>query len=230
MSRVIRIIPQDFQLIVLENGYEIGRFSIATARYTWAPKFWSNDYRNPAGSYKVAATHAKGSEFLEELNTHFVPWYLSPTASNPHEDAGKNIYGVGMITTDYPNSQDLMRYDKAKRTGELLKQWRFFCENHLLPVYKYISVSQGLPFAEVKVETDYGNRTYQDLLESFAIQDPKIAFQLGVAIHGTSDPECIGTAISAGCIRMHNDDITKLMTMIEVGTEIEFDETAFYSM
>ena len=215
---------------MLDNGYELSRFPIATSRYGWTPKYWSNDYRNPAGNYKVSGIHGKTSAFLEDMNAHFVPWYLSPTARNPYEDAGTGVYGVGMITTDYPNGVDLMRYEKAKRSGELKKVWHHFCENHLLPIYDHISQAQRMPFTEVKVETDYGNRTYSDLLESFVIQDPKIAFQLGVAIHGTNDPPCIGSSISAGCIRMHNDDITKLIDMIDIGTEIEFVETCFYSM
>jgi hypothetical protein len=215
---------------VFDKGYELNRFSIATARYEQTPKYWSNDYRNLAGSYKVSSIHEKESKLLEVMNGHFVPWYLSPTTENPYEDAGTGIYGAGMIIIDYPNSADLMRYEKAKRCGELRKVWRHFCENHLLPIYDRISRIQRVPFAEIKVETDYGNRTYPDLLESFAIQDPKVAFQLGVAIHGTNDPPCIGTAISAGCIRMHNDDIRKLMAMIEIGTEIVFEGTDFYSM
>jgi len=96
-------------------------------------KYWSNDYRNPTGNYKVAGIHLKGSDFLEEMNSHFVPWYLSPTASNLYEDAGKNVYGIGMITTDYPNNFDLMRYEKAKRSGELLKLWLHFCEKTPFP-------------------------------------------------------------------------------------------------
>jgi len=230
MNLTVRVIPHDFQLIVLDGAIEISRFPIAAARYNWTPKLWSNDYRNPVGIYKVAQLHTGESNILENMNSHFVPWYLSPTARNPYEDAGYGVYGSSMIITDYPNKLDRRRYEKAKENGELLKQWHHFCENHLLPIYVHISQEEGMPFAEVKVETDYGNLTYHDLLESFAIQDSKIAFQLGVAIHGTNDPQCIGTSISAGCIRMNNDDIAKLIGMIEIGTEIEFEETGFYSM
>jgi hypothetical protein len=38
--------------------------------------------------------------------------------------------------------------------------------------------------------------------------------QLG--IHGTNDPETLGSNVSAGCIRMHNDDITKLVEELKV--------------
>ena len=229
-KRLVKIIPQERQLIVLDSGYELDRFPLATARYGWVPKFWSNDYRNPLGSYKVAGIFTKDMPALVNMNAHYVPWYLSPTAHDPYEDAGSGIYGVGMVTLDYPNWEDLKRYEIAKRNGELERVWRHFCENHFKPIYDYIAVKKGIPSAEVRVETDYGNSTYADLLESSPIQDPNVAFQLGVALHGTSDPACIGTSISAGCLRMHNDSILKLISMVEVGTEIVIEETSFYSM
>ena len=38
--------------------------------------------------------------------------------------------------------------------------------------------------------------------------------QLG--IHGTNDPDTIGTNVSSGCIRMHNDDIIRMVEEIKV--------------
>lgn len=38
--------------------------------------------------------------------------------------------------------------------------------------------------------------------------------QLG--IHGTNDPDSIGTNVSSGCIRMHNDDITRMVEVLKV--------------
>lgn len=38
--------------------------------------------------------------------------------------------------------------------------------------------------------------------------------QLG--IHGTDDPDTIGTNVSSGCIRMHNDDITRMVETLKV--------------
>ncbi len=45
--------------------------------------------------------------------------------------------------------------------------------------------------------------------------------QLG--LHGTNDPDTLGTNVSAGCIRMHNDDITRLVEEIKlpVGVPVE---------
>ena len=41
-----------------------------------------------------------------------------------------------------------------------------------------------------------------------------------IAIHGTNDPALIGTPASHGCVRMTNEDITRLVSMIPVGTPV----------
>lgn len=42
--------------------------------------------------------------------------------------------------------------------------------------------------------------------------------QLG--IHGTNDPDSIGTNVSAGCIRLHNDDIVSMVEELKVPTGV----------
>jgi len=42
-----------------------------------------------------------------------------------------------------------------------------------------------------------------------------------VAIHGTSEPQVIGTRASHGCIRLYNRDIRKLSAMVKPGTQVE---------
>jgi lipoprotein-anchoring transpeptidase ErfK/SrfK len=42
--------------------------------------------------------------------------------------------------------------------------------------------------------------------------------QLG--FHGTNEPELIGQAVSHGCIRMHNKDVTKLYQQVKMGTSV----------
>lgn len=41
-----------------------------------------------------------------------------------------------------------------------------------------------------------------------------------LAIHGTNQNELIGQAVSHGCIRMHNKDVTKLYDMVDIGTPV----------
>ncbi|WP_232630083.1 L,D-transpeptidase [Methylobacterium sp. Leaf118] len=39
-------------------------------------------------------------------------------------------------------------------------------------------------------------------------------------IHGSNEPETIGTAVSSGCIRMTNEDVADLYTRVNVGTRV----------
>lgn len=43
--------------------------------------------------------------------------------------------------------------------------------------------------------------------------------QLG--IHGTNSPETLGSAVSSGCIRLHNDDIARLVTFLPLGVPVD---------
>ncbi len=44
----------------------------------------------------------------------------------------------------------------------------------------------------------------------------------GYGIHGTNRPESIGTAASAGCIRMYNEDVEELAEYVSIGTPVTF--------
>jgi lipoprotein-anchoring transpeptidase ErfK/SrfK len=39
-------------------------------------------------------------------------------------------------------------------------------------------------------------------------------------IHGSNEPETIGTAVSSGCFRMTNDDVVDLYNRVRVGTKV----------
>ena len=39
-------------------------------------------------------------------------------------------------------------------------------------------------------------------------------------IHGSNEPWTIGTAVSSGCIRMRNEDVTDLYSRVKVGTKV----------
>ena len=39
-------------------------------------------------------------------------------------------------------------------------------------------------------------------------------------IHGSNEPETIGQAVSSGCIRMTNQDVTDLYDRVRVGTRV----------
>lgn len=42
----------------------------------------------------------------------------------------------------------------------------------------------------------------------------------GIGIHGTNEPETIGTRNSEGCVRMRNEDVLKLASMVKPGTKV----------
>jgi lipoprotein-anchoring transpeptidase ErfK/SrfK len=64
----------------------------------------------------------------------------------------------------------------------------------------------------------YGLSGFSNVLESFAGGEGVIG------IHGTNDPSVIGTDVSAGCIRMTNQDIEKLVKVLPLGTPVEILE------
>jgi hypothetical protein len=48
----------------------------------------------------------------------------------------------------------------------------------------------------------------------------KLEMGSGYLIHGTNEEFSIGEAVSHGCIRMYNDDVAKLFSLVEVGTPV----------
>jgi lipoprotein-anchoring transpeptidase ErfK/SrfK len=51
------------------------------------------------------------------------------------------------------------------------------------------------------------------------------AFWMGLSrphygIHGTNDPSSIGREVSHGCIRMHNEDVLQLASLLPIGTRV----------
>ena len=58
-------------------------------------------------------------------------------------------------------------------------------------------------------------RKYPDVLGPF-----RLYLGDGYALHGTNVPSSIGQAVSHGCVRMRNEDITTLYHMVPVGTPV----------
>ena len=42
-----------------------------------------------------------------------------------------------------------------------------------------------------------------------------------IAMHGTNAPSLVGSAVSNGCLRMRNADITRLANIVEIGTPVQ---------
>jgi lipoprotein-anchoring transpeptidase ErfK/SrfK len=61
----------------------------------------------------------------------------------------------------------------------------------------------------------FGLSAYSEVLFSFAGGDGQ------VGIHGTADTGSIGQDVSHGCIRVHNDAITRMANLLPLGTPVE---------
>lgn len=48
--------------------------------------------------------------------------------------------------------------------------------------------------------------------------------QPGYGIHGSTDPSSIGKQATAGCVRMHNNDVEELYAIVPIGTEVVIEE------
>ncbi len=64
----------------------------------------------------------------------------------------------------------------------------------------------------------FGLSGFSETLTSFAGGDGVIG------IHGTDEPEALGTDVSHGCVRVHNDVITTLAGMIPLGTPVRITD------
>lgn len=217
-------------LVFDSSGRQVRAYPVATAKYTEQPKFWAADYRNPRGTYHVRSVYPPGSEELQEANSFHVPWYLSSKARDRHEDAGCGLFGAVMIMLDYPNAADYSRYLAARNSGCLRTKWEEFCHAHLRSIYEDLAEQAGVGFEEVRVDGDYGYKSFRELLAEFPVGDPASAFRLGSGIHGTNDPDCIGTNKTAGCFRMYDEDIIELLELIDLGARVEIDPSGFFSM
>lgn len=60
----------------------------------------------------------------------------------------------------------------------------------------------------------YGLSGFSDALSSFAGGEGVIG------LHGTNQPDSIGSDVSSGCIRMRNEDITALAELLPLGTPV----------
>ena len=63
----------------------------------------------------------------------------------------------------------------------------------------------------------YGLSGFSNVLEEFNGGDGVIG------IHGTDEPEAIGTDVSHGCIRVDNDTITQMAGMLPLGTPVHIN-------
>jgi lipoprotein-anchoring transpeptidase ErfK/SrfK len=61
----------------------------------------------------------------------------------------------------------------------------------------------------------YGLSGHSDVLSEFNGGDGEIG------LHGNNDASVLGKSVTAGCIRMDNEQISKLAKMLPLGTPVE---------
>ena len=73
--------------------------------------------------------------------------------------------------------------------------------------------------SETKLPSLYGQRLFGLNKHSEALSDFD-GRRPALAIHGTDEPDLIGSAVSNGCIRMHNDDMAIFAEHVTLGTRV----------
>ncbi|MCU6795420.1 MULTISPECIES: L,D-transpeptidase [Paenibacillus] len=86
-------------------------------------------------------------------------------------------------------------------------------------------VTRGFPIGIGKVLTQTPVGVYTIINKVPNPGGPFGAFWMGLSrphygIHGTDNPASIGQLVSHGCVRMYNQDVLTLASMVSVGTEV----------
>ncbi|MBK7021095.1 MAG: L,D-transpeptidase [Candidatus Microthrix parvicella] len=108
-----------------------------------------------------------------------------------------SLYTAGQLTATYPVG---VGQDRTPTPGGT-----FYTKELLQPT------NRGGPYGTFA----YGLSGFSNTLTSFAGSDGV------VGIHGTDQPDTVGTDVSAGCIRMNNADINELARRLPLGVPVE---------
>ena len=130
---------------------------------------------------------------------------------------------LGWIRTD---SVDLLRHNFAIRVA--LDEFRLTVLDH-----EQVVMDAAIGVARDNAPTPLGRYYTTEIIRPPAPDSVYGAFAYGLSgfsdtfvtfnggpgqlgIHGTNDPDSIGTNVSSGCIRLHNDDITRMVEELKV--------------
>lgn len=160
---------------------------------------------------------------------------------------------LGKIAKQYNTTVDLIKQSNGLtsdviRVGQRLRIWKgkfsVFVDksqNILIlkndnDVVKVYNVSTGLnnstPVGTFKVTSKLVDPVW---FKSGAVVPPEspanvlgtrwMGFDMaGYGIHGTTEPDKIGQQVTAGCVRMRNEEVEQLYTLIPVGTEVTIQD------
>jgi len=86
-------------------------------------------------------------------------------------------------------------------------------------------VVRGFPVGIGKMVTQTPSGEFKIINKQQNPGGPFGAFWMGLSkpsygIHGTNDPSSIGREVSHGCIRMYNEDVIELSSLVPIGTRV----------
>lgn len=97
---------------------------------------------------------------------------------------------------------------------------------HELKLYDGKKLIKQYPIAVGKMVTRTPVGSFKIINKQLNPGGPFGAFWMGLSkphygIHGTNNPSSIGKSVSHGCIRMHNEEVLELASMVRVGTTVK---------
>lgn len=111
---------------------------------------------------------------------------------------------------------------------------RLYADDELIKTYSIAAGREGYetPRGTFTIENKLENPTWYHEGNVVAPGDPEnilgtrwMGFSLkGYGIHGTTLPETVGTDASEGCIRMLNQDVEELYSIVPIGTKVTLTE------
>lgn len=148
-----------------------------------------------------------------------------------HAQTGKEVagYSIRIDKGDYQlyllqDGKMLKSYPIAvgKNAGQKEKRGDNKTPTGVFPVDEVLDASYWThDFGDGKGEIEGAYGPYFISLDTYAMSGG--AWD-GIGIHGTHDPDSIGTMVSEGCIRMHNEDLLDLYQYIKVGMSVAIEE------
>jgi TolA-binding protein/LysM repeat protein len=129
-----------------------------------------------------------------------------------------------VIDPDFNISVDLMNHKLYLKSGERIVKLYNVCtgkEETPTPTGEF-KVTEKLP------DPVWYSTSPSGVKEAIPPGDPRnelgtrwIGFKPAYGIHGTIEPDSIGTSVSHGCVRMLNGDVEELYDLVGVGTPVE---------
>ncbi len=117
-----------FMLFVVERNGIVATYTIGYGlNPDKKPKLYANDNRTPEGLYHItqilsmdAPKNSHAYKQLSEMNkVYFKAKDGHYKFGHPNVDLGDNAYGPRFFSISYPNTNDRIRYEKAKKSGVL---------------------------------------------------------------------------------------------------------------